>query len=195
MGEPIPRFEATVRALSPELIEATVEAGMADGLWGSLATFAAASTSVGVSTYPVRAAATRSKFRDIVSQAKHSIDWDELSMSQQNRLRSEHRKQFEVLSEQVRKERIGKPISIEKIKEEELRAGKRITSMLSKPNRQWVDDISIGVSRRPKNWYLNDKRYNRYQELIAGFVDERLSKIDFTGMELSKRNIKEPLSK
>ena len=187
MGEPIPRLEATVRALSPELIEAVVEAGMADGLWGSLVAFAGASTSVGVTTYPVHAAATRSKFKDIVSQTKHGRDWDELSMSQQNRLRSEHRKQFEVLSERVRKERVDKPITIEKIKEEELRAGKRIRGMLSKPNRQWVEDISIGVNRRPKNWYLTDKRYNRYQELVAGFVDERLSKIDFTGMEDRRR--------
>jgi hypothetical protein len=187
MGEPIPRLEATVRALSPELIEAVVEAGMADGLWMSLASFAAASTSVGVSTYPVRATATRSKFRDIVSQSKHEVDWDELSMSQQKRLRSEHRKQFEVLSERVRKERVEKPLSIEKIKEEELRSSKRITSMLSKPNRQWVEDISVGVNRRPKNWYLNDKRYNRYQELVAQFVDERLSRIDFTGMEDRRR--------
>ncbi len=187
MGEPIPRFEATVRALSPELIEATVEAGMADGLWRSLATFAAASTSVGVTTYPVKAAATRSKFRDIVSQTKHGKDWDELSMREQNRLRSEHRIQFEVLSERVRKEGVGKPISIERIKEEEIRSGKQITGMLSKPNRQWVDDISIGVSRRPKNWYLNDKRYNRYQELVAGYIDERLSKIDFAGMDEKRR--------
>jgi len=187
MGEPIPRLEATVRALSPELIEAVIEAGMADGLWGSLASFAGASTSVGVSTYPVKAAATRSKFRDIVSQTKHGKDWDELSMSEQNRLRSEHRNQFEALSERVRKERVEKPLSIEKIKEEELRSSKRITSMLSKPNRQWVEDISIGVSRRPKNWYLTDKRYNRYQELIATYIDERLSKIDFTGMEDKRR--------
>jgi len=187
MGEPIPRLEATTRALSPELIEAVVEAGMADGLWGSLASFAGASTSVGVTTYPVKAAATRSKFRDIVSQTKHGMDWDELSMSQQNRLRSEHRKQFEALSERVRKERVERPLTIEKIKEEELRAGKRITSMLSKPNRQWVEDVSIGVSRRPKNWYLTDKRYNRYQELVAQYADERLSKIDFTGMEDKRR--------
>jgi len=187
MGEPIPRLEATVRALSPELIEAVVEAGMADGLWSSLAAFAGASTSVGVSTYPVKAAATRSKFRDIVSQQKHGMDWDELSMSQQNRLRSEHRKQFEVLSERVRKERVQRPIPIEKIKEEELRAGKRVRDMLSKPNRQWVEDVSLGVSRRPKNYYLTDKRYNRYQELVAQFVDERLSRIDFTGMEERRR--------
>ena len=142
---------------------------------------------MGVSTYPVKAATTRYKFKDIVSQQKHNLDWDELSMSQQNRLRSEHRKQFEVLSERVRKERVERPLSIEKIKEEELRSGKRIKDMLSKPNRQWVDDISIGVSRRPKNYYLTDKRYGRYQELVAGFVDERLSKIDFTDMEEKRR--------
>jgi len=187
MGDPIPRFEATVRALTPELIEAAVDAGMADGLWASLATFAGTSTSVGVSTYPVRATATRSKFRDIVSQQKHGMDWDELSMSQQNRLRSEHRKQFDVLSERVRKEGVGKPYYREKSEEEEIRASKRIEGMLSKPNRQWVDDISLRVSRRPKNYYLNDKRYNRYQELVAQFVDERLSKIDFTGMDERRR--------
>jgi len=187
LGEPIPRFEATVRAVGPEIIEATFEAGMADGLWPSIAALSTSTMAIGISTYPVRATATRSKFRDIVSQTKHDKDWDELSMREQNRLRSEHRKQFEVLSERVRKERVGKPISIERIKEEELRAGKRITGMLSKPNRQWVDDISIGVSRRPKNWYLNDKRYNRYQELVAQFVDERLSRIDFTGVEEKRR--------
>ena len=187
MGEPIPRLEATARALSPEIIEAVIEAGMADGTWGSIAAFAGASTSVGVSTYPVHAAATRSKFRDIVSQAKHGTDWDELSMSEQNRLRSEHRTQFDVLSERIRKERIEKPMSIEKIKEEELRSSKRIKGMLSKSNRQWIEDISIGVSRRPKNYYLNDKRYNRYQELIVQYVDERLSKVDFTDMEEKKR--------
>ncbi|GAG23494.1 unnamed protein product, partial [marine sediment metagenome] len=49
MGEPIPRLEATVRALSPEIVEATIETGMADGLWRSLATFATTTTSVGVS--------------------------------------------------------------------------------------------------------------------------------------------------
>ena len=187
MGEPIPRLEATVRALSPEVVEAVIETGMAEGLWKSLATFAATGTSVGVSTYPVRAAATRSKFRDIVSQTKHGMDWDELSPSKQNRLRSEHRTQFEVLSERVRKERVGKPISIEKIKEEELGAGKRVESMLSKSNRQYIEDISLGISRRPKNYYLTDKRYNRYQELIAGYMDERLSKIDFTRMEDKRR--------
>jgi hypothetical protein len=187
LGEPIPRLEATVRALSPEILEATIETGMADGLWESLATMVMTTTSVGVSTYPVRAAATRSKFRDIVSQTKHGKDWDELSMREQNRLRSEHRKQFEVLSERIRKEKVDKPSYREKSEEEELRASKRVKGLLSKPNRQWVDDISLRVSRWPKNWYLNDKRYNRYQQLVAQFVDERLSRIDFTGMDERRR--------
>jgi hypothetical protein len=115
------------------------------------------------------------------------MDWDELSMSQQNRLRSEHRKQFEVLSERVRKEGVGKPSRREKSEEEEIRASKRIEGMLSESNRQWVDDISLRVSRRPKNWYLTDKRYNRYQELVAQYVDERLSRVDFTGIEDRRR--------
>ena len=59
--------------------------------------------------------------------------------------------------------------------------------MLSKPNQQLVEDISLGLSRRPKNFYLNDKRYNRYQELTAQFIEEKLSAIDFSNVEDIKR--------
>ena len=123
----------------------------------------------------------------LISKQKHNMDWDELSMSQQNRLKSDHRKQFAVLSERVRKERVGVPFSEERTKSEEREAQKRVSKMLSKENRTLVKDIDLGLSRRPKKWYLNDKRYNRYQELVAEYIDERLSKADFTRMEDRRR--------
>ncbi len=183
MGEPIPRLEATVRALSPEVLEATIESGMANGIWETLAVFAATSTSVGVSTYPVRAATTRSKFRDVIARREHEKDWDELSVSEQGRLRGTYRQQFDVLNEKVRKENVDKPGFAQRTKEEEIITGKRVAGMLSKPNQLLVEDIRLGVSRRPKNFYLNDNRFNRYQELIAGFVEDKLSKIDFSNVE------------
>ena len=183
MGEPIPRLEATVRALSPEVLEATIESGMANGIWETLAVFAATSTSVGVSTYPVRAATTRSKFKDVIARREHDKDWDELSVSEQGRLRGTYRQQFDVLNEKVRKERVDKPGFAQRTKEEEIITGKRVAGMLSKPNQLLVEDIRLGVSRRPKNFYLNDNRYNRYQELIASFIEDKLSKIDFSTVE------------
>jgi hypothetical protein len=187
MGKPIPRWKATVKALTPEVIEAVVEAGMADGLWGSLAGFAGATTSVGVSTYPVKAATTRSKFKDILAQANYDgRSWDELSERDQMKLRSKHKNQFDVLNELVRKESVKEPRE-EISKVEEIKSGKRISNMLSPESQALVDDIKIGVSRRPKNFYLNDERYNRYQELVAQFTEDKLSKIDFTDMEDKKR--------
>lgn len=180
-----------------------MEAGEADGIWedmangmevdatkkalGNLAPPIAALGGVGTGSYPVHAAVTRYKFQDIIAQTKHEKNWDELSLPEQNRLRSDHKKQFEVLSERVRRERVDVPFSLERIQKEESEANRRVTKMLSKNNRGLVKDIDLGVSRRPKNWYLNDERYNRYQELIAQYVDERLSKIDFTGMEDKRR--------
>lgn len=40
----------------------------------------------------------RTKFKDLVSRQVYNKKWDKLSATQQNKLRSEHRKQFEFLA-------------------------------------------------------------------------------------------------
>lgn len=203
LGNPVTLKDTALDNLPFEFFQAFVEAGEADGIWediangmeidatkkalGNLAPSIAALGGVGTGSYPVHAATTRYKFQDIIAEQKHNKKWDELSLSEQNRLKSEHKKQFVVLSEKVRKERIDVPFSLERIQKEETEANRRVTKMLSKSSRGLVKDIDLGVSRRPKNWYLNDKRYNRYQELVAQFADERLSKVDFTDMEDKRR--------
>ena len=203
LGNPVDLKDTALDNLPFEFFQAFVEAGEADGLWedmangieidaakktlGNLGPAIAALGGVGTGSYPVHAATTRYKFQDIIAEQKHGKTWDKLSLREQNRLKSEHRKQFEVLSERVRKERVDVPFSMERIQKEEREANKRVSKMLSKESKVLVKDIDLGVSRRPKNWYLNDKRYNRYQELVAQFVDERLSRIDFTGMEEKRR--------
>jgi len=52
--------------------------------------------------------------------------------------------------------------------------------MLSKENQSKIVGIKTGVSRRPKNWYLNDARYQLYQQLVAEHLDERLSRLNLT---------------
>lgn len=203
LGNPVDLKDTALDNLPFEFFQAFVEAGEADGLWediangmeidvakktlGNLGPAIAALGGVGTGSYPVHAAATRSKFRNIVSQQKHGVNWDELTLQKQSRLQADHREQFAVLSERVRKEKVGLPFSEERTKGEEREAQSRVSKMLSKENKMLVKDIDLEISRMPKKWYLNDERYNRYQELIAQYLDERLSKKDFAGMDEKRR--------
>jgi len=187
MDEPISRLEATARAVSPEVLEATIEAGMADGTWAAIATMAGTVTSVGVSSYPVTSASTRVKFKDIVAKQAHKKDWDMLSVNEQSKLRRNHRKQFDILAEKVRKERVQKPFDAKRIKEAELASGKRVLRKLSPENRQYAEDISMGLSRTPKNHWLNDERFNQYENLVSEFIEDKMSKVDFSGMNDRRR--------
>ena len=203
LGNPVTLKDTALDNLPFEFIQAFVEAGEADGIWedmangmemdaakkalGNLGPAIAALGGVGTGSYPVHAAVTRYKFQDIIAEQKHGKAWDRLTLREQNRLKSDHRKQFEVLSERVRKERVEVPFSEERIQKEKTEANRRVSKMLSKENKELVKDIDLDIGRRPKKYYLNDERYNRYQELVAQFVDERLSRIDFTGMEEKRR--------
>lgn len=181
VGNDMPGYEALLRAITPEVITATVEAGLADGTWAAMAAAGTTANSVGVSTYPVRAANTRSQFRDFVANEAHGKRWNDLTQKEQIKLSAKHRKGFEKLDEEVRKERIDHPFDPAKIKEEERQSGKRITKMLTKQNRKKVEGVSVNISRRPKNFFLNDKRYQAYQESVARHLNERLSKVTLEG--------------
>ena len=52
--------------------------------------------------------------------------------------------------------------------------------MLSKANQLKVMGVSTGVNRSPKKFYLNDKRYQYYQEAVAKHLNERLNKLNLT---------------
>ena len=203
LGRPVTLKDTALDNLPFEFLQAFVEAGEADGLWedmangleldnakkalGNLGPAVAALGGVGTGSYPVHATTTRYKFQDIIAEQKHGKVWDELSLREQNRLKADHRKQFAVLSERVRKEKIEVPFSEERIQKEKTEANRRVSKMLSRENKELVKDIDLDIGRRPKKYYLNDERYNRYQELVAQFVDKRLSRIDFTGMEEKRR--------
>lgn len=181
VGNPIPQHTAMVKALTPEIITATIEAGLADGTWAALATGVATANSVGVSTYPVKAANTRANFRNIIAQKAHGQRWDNLSLKEQRRLLAKNRKQFDAFSQLIKTERVEKPFSPERIIEEERQSAKRITKMLTKANQTKITGVSVAAGRRPKNFYLNDTRYQKYQESIAKHLDERLSRTNLEG--------------
>lgn len=178
MGEDISGIEALVRAMSPEIIEATIETGMADGTWETLATMITTAASVGVSKYSVRESSKRAKFRDTIAEKEHGLDWDLLDQKQQRMLKTKYRKQFTKLDEAVKAERVDKPFDPARIIEEERQSGIRISKMLSEENQSKVLGVSVGVSRSPKKFYLNDERYQYYQEAVAKHLNQRLNKIN-----------------
>ena len=67
------------------------------------------------------------------------------------------------------------------MQEEQRKSGVKITKLLSKSNREKVKDVSVKVSRRPKNFYLNDERYQQYQESVAKYLNERLPRLKLVG--------------
>lgn len=203
LGRPVTLKDTALDNLPFEFLQAFVEAGEADGLWedmangleldsakkalGNLAPSVAALGGIGTGSYPVHATTTRYKFQDIIAEQKHGKAWGELTLREQKGLKSDHRTQFAILSERVRKETIEVPFSEERIQREKTEANRRVSKMLSERSKGLVKDIDLDVGRRPKKFYLNDERYNRYQELVAQEVDERLSKVDFAGMEEKRR--------
>lgn len=178
MDKPIPRFEATVRALSPEIIEAVVEAGHADGLWQSLAAFAGTTTSVGISTYPIKSTITRSNFRNILAKKEHNKSWSNLTKFQQTKLQIKYKSQFDELNQKIKEEAVESPPSYDRIREEEKVSGKKIRKKLSKKNQELVKGTSLNVSRMPKDFYLSDKRYQTYKELVAAALETRLNSMN-----------------
>ena len=197
LGNPVTLKDTALDNLPFEFFQAFVEAGEADGLWEdmasgieldtakkalhNLAPSIAALGGVGTGSYPTPTYVTRSKFRNIIAQKEHGKRWDDLTQIEQRKLSVKNRKAFDVFKKKIKEEGVEKPFSLQRMQEEQIKSGRKITKLLSKPNRLKVKGISVAVSRRPKNFYLNDERYQQYQELTASYLNERLSKLRLGG--------------
>ena len=197
LGRPIDGMDALLDVFPVEFIISMVEAGTADGTWEQLAIGDIQEASKGfisnipvgvfgllgggTGSYPVKATSARYNFKNFIAQKSYDKDWDDLSMSEQRKLSRENRKQFTLLDAQVKAESVESPRSPERQIEEARLSQKKISRLLSKPNRAKVEGISVAVSRRPKNFYLNDERYQKYQELTAKYLNERLTKRNIEG--------------
>lgn len=197
LGRPIGRVDALLKSFPIEFVVSVIEAGTADGVWEQMAAGDIQKASVGfvsnlpvgafgllgggTGSYPVRAATARYNFKNFIAEKEHGKEWDDLAIGEQRRLTRENRKQFEVLDRQVKTERLVDPYDPKRQIEEARLSQKKITDLLTKPNRTKIAGFSVAVSRRPKNFYLNDERYQEYQELTAKYLNERLSKRNLEG--------------
>lgn len=197
LGKPIGRKEAILKQFPMEFLVSVVEAGNADGMWEALSQGdiseaskdfirnlpigAAGIAGMGTATYPVKTTTTRYKFRDIIAKKEYDKKWRDLNIKEQRKLSYKHRKVFETFERKIKAESIKQPPNWANIQEEQRKSGIKITKLLSKANRKKVEGVSVAVSRSPKRFYLNDKRYQQYQELTAKYLNERLSKIKLEG--------------
>jgi hypothetical protein len=173
LGKDIDGLAASVKAFTPEVFQAAIQAGLADGTWAALAAGVGTTLSAGVDTYPVPATAIRREFKDTIAKKKHDKTWDNLTPQQAIRLRVENRKEFEDLDRQVKEEHVDTPF----IPEEDISQSRlKILKGLSKENRAKVKGISVGVTRMTKNFKLNDERYQMYQESVSKYLNDRLNK-------------------
>ena len=178
LGQPIGRLESTVRALTPEVIESMYDAGIADGLWAGLASATLSEMSVGMSTYPVPTFTTKSNYENEISKREYGKIWDDLNKIEQNRLNIKYRTNFEELNRKAAAERIGKPFDPSRIIEDERQAGVYIRKHLTPGVKGKLAETSLNISRSPGELFLNDERYQRYKDLIAERLNERLK--DYT---------------
>ena len=194
LGRDIGGLDATIRTLGMEPLVAIYEAAEADGLleswengdmgaiyknvlsnaWILGATF----SSLGVSSYPERATKTRQFFKDTIAERGYDKKWDELNLGQQHALQGQYQQQLGVLDEKVRQEKVKDGYNMEKLYDEGRAAGKLIRKGLNKSNAKKMKDIDISVTRQPKDFWLNDDRYNRYKELIIKNLNGQLNNIN-----------------
>lgn len=199
LGNDIGLGETFARAFTPEFIASVVEAGVADGTWermlegdvqeaskslvSNLPLAAFGLLGGGTGTYAEKAASTRYNFKNIIAQKEHGKKWDELNQVEQLVLTAKNKKQFDVLDRRVRADRIKNPQNLSKIQEDNKKSQKKIMKLLSPANRLKVEGISLSISRRPKNFYLNDKKWQAYQEGVAKHLNERLTKLNLEGKD------------
>ncbi|MHC4799323.1 MAG: hypothetical protein ACYTF1_22020 [Planctomycetota bacterium] len=199
LGKDIPRYEALLKGVTPEVITSVVEAGLADGLWETIAdgdipeasriatknlpVGLAALASVGVSSYPVPAGVTRIKFQDIVAQHAYDKTWDELKPAQQRNLNRRYKKEFEKIQRQIKvegaKEKDYEYLSITAQRNRE--AGDVAVSALSREAQDEFTRLGVTISldQTIRNYKLNDERYVAYQQAtgrrLAASLDQMIS--------------------
>ena len=188
LGEPISGLDALQKALTPEILTATIEAGAVDGLWQGVAAMMASTGSVGVDTYPVPGYITRKNFRNSIAQATYEDrKWDELSPREQGKLNRTHRVAFQDLNRQVKIENVESPYDPVRTKEAERVSGVKIRGLLTPGVAEKMTGVSLNVNRRPEDFFLNDARYQAYQERVAELLNKRMKTLDFTTKSLMKR--------
>jgi hypothetical protein len=197
LGNPIDTQFVINQMMPMSALKDLVDAGFANGTWQStmqedisegsknfMATIPPALTGVlgaGVTSYKVNPSSTRSNFRNVIAKNEYKKPWDDLTRIEQARLNIKYKDSFNKLNMAVSQYRVENPTNtqalVDKIRTEENKSGDKIRKKLNSTARELLKGVSVNVNRSPRKLFLNDKRYNRYMELTAKYLNERVVKL------------------
>ena len=208
LGKPTNYTEELTNAAMPlAALKDIVDAGFASGLWEAMyqgvqtGDWSKVGTKplqdipvgtlgfagVGVMSYKVPTATTRARFRDYLAGKEYKKDWDSLRPTEQVLLERKYKKQLTTMDKKIAEERVKQPVDVNRIQEEERRADARVRKMLPSEIQLKVAGVSLGIGRRPKNFYLNDDRYQRYQQLVSESVKRIFGRSKNPSAETAKK--------
>lgn len=170
-----------------DFVDASVNDGWPMGFTAGTLSFFGNNTS----SYEDTAFTKRSKFKDRIAQSEHSKEWEDLNDKQQRRLERTYKDVFFEMDLQAKQEgaRRDDYDFVGRMIEDEKKAGKKVYKQLSKENRKLLDGagISLGLSRKIGAWQLNDERYEKYQNITAEILDEKLSRSSLESKTIKRR--------
>jgi hypothetical protein len=175
-GNPVNRAEIVLRGFTPEIADATYDALRANGVLAALGAAGATGFSAGVQTYEKSAYSKRTDERNKLAQTYFEQDWDDLTPKEQTELKP-HLEELDLAVAQERKDR---PLVEKFPTAEEVETGKRIYEAMPKEIQRELFEAGVtGISldRRRGDFYLNDRRYARYQEIAIPLMENSLHKL------------------
>lgn len=181
-----------VRTFLPFFLNAVVEASYNDNWPTGLAAGAAEFFSQTTISYKPSKYTKLQQLRDVVSDMQFDKEWDNLAPLQQEALRMRY-KELQQGEEELQLERAKRESDYEYVAKqivEEKKAGKNVYKMLKPELQQALDShgIALGLSRRVGDWYMNDDRYKRYQDLTVKAMNRlKLDRISQSNLPFEQR--------
>jgi len=134
---------------------------------------------VGVATYPLSPASELKRYKNTESQRYFGKNWDDLGSDSQQALYTAE-PSITLQEEKVRLERENYSF-VAKMIEEQNAASRKVTEALPKGVQEAMKSLYIGIpgmTRRIGNgWFLNNERYERYQDDLAAAYGKILPNI------------------
>lgn len=120
-------------------------------------------------------------FKNNIAEAEHGKRWKELNSSQQTRLLRMNKQVISDLELQAKVEgaRRDDYDYVGRLIEDQKKAGVKVYKKLKPENKKLLDEagISLGLARKIGDWEIDNKRYERYQEITAEILDAKLSRL------------------
>ena len=172
--------EQAFQRMVPLVIQDVADAIRFQGLEAGVAVTLPATLGISVQTYKENEGTKIANYKDLVSREAFGRKWNDLTKPEQDKMNVNHPEieEMEVKRSFERKDKSFDPKVLQSQKEVGNRIrGKLPQNIKDETNRVLLTNV-FGVGRRIlSNWYLNDERYKRYEELTSETVNDFLTRV------------------